>query len=420
MNTTDETAGDIIATEPEPTGTDSTPKVPAVTRPFRSKDQVAALIPEIETMEAMWMLANKLAKSGALPKSLVQGKNSNQLVADVFAVMMHGAAVGFAPMQAIQQIGVINGKTTIYGAGIPALLYQHPEFEWIKERMPSEIDENHPAECTLKRKGHAPRTYTFSFEDAKKAGLLKKSGVWQTEPELMMMYKARNRNANAYCADMLMGLYPHEEALDIPNGNIKDVTPSHEQLPPPADNTGKTDLDTPAQTDTERDQQSAGDNHNNGARRITENQLRAIQTIYEECKQFEEPPEWPVMLKRYFKRDIAHPEELDYEDAKLMLDENWYFKKHRRRAELRVRTQEHAAEVHSKVRDYCAVEDIDPPPDDLTEFVVQACRNSGLDNGDSIAEQMQKAGRIGKCSTPLLKEIQKVLDITDLAVQPQQ
>ena len=92
--------------------------------------------------EAMQM-ADMLAKSQMVPKCY-QNKPQDTLVA-----MMMGSELGLNPIQALQNIAVINGKPSIYGDAMLALVQNHPAFGGIKETY----DENAMvATCTVWRK----------------------------------------------------------------------------------------------------------------------------------------------------------------------------------------------------------------------------------------------------------------------------
>ncbi len=179
----------------------------AHTRTLAPRDRVASLIPDTDVLTAAYRMAGKLADAGCVPKQL-RGKQ-----ADVFAVIMHGAACGLQPLQSVQQIAIINGKTSIYGDGIPALLFQHPDLETFVELSPDEITTH--GECTIKRKGHAPVVRRFSVDDAKKAHLWGKDGPWSNYPERMLQMRARAWAARDAMPDALMGLYCYEEAVDL-------------------------------------------------------------------------------------------------------------------------------------------------------------------------------------------------------------
>ncbi|MBY5943096.1 MULTISPECIES: recombinase RecT [unclassified Halomonas] len=175
----------------------------AITRP---KGGGFALQPN-SMSEAMEM-AQMLASSQMVPQAYQQ-KPQDTLVA-----MMMGSELGLNPIQALQNIAVINGKPAIYGDALLALVQSHPAFGGHEESFD---DASMAATCTVWRKGDAkPHTVTFSQADAERAKLWGKAGPWQTYPKRMLMWRARGYALRDKFADALGGLITVEEAQDIP------------------------------------------------------------------------------------------------------------------------------------------------------------------------------------------------------------
>jgi hypothetical protein len=168
-----------------------------------------------------------IANSDFAPKDY-RGKPGNVIV----AVQM-GAALGLQPLQALQNIAVINGRPSVWGDALLAICQSRPDFEDITELVDGEGDER-VAICTIRRRGRSPIVRQFSVADAKKAGLWGKQGPWQNYPERMLQMRARGFALRDAYADALLGLITTEEAQDIPNerhmGEAKVVTP---QAAPP-------------------------------------------------------------------------------------------------------------------------------------------------------------------------------------------
>jgi hypothetical protein len=125
---------------------------------------------------------------------------------------MHGAEIGLPPMQAIQRIAVVNGRPTIWGDAIPALLLSRGF------KLNEFIDgtgEKRKAVCELTRPDGADLTRWFSVDDAKQAGLWGKIGPWKQYPDRMLQMRARGYAARDGAADVLAGLYISEEVQDI-------------------------------------------------------------------------------------------------------------------------------------------------------------------------------------------------------------
>jgi hypothetical protein len=154
--------------------------------------------------------ATMLAQSSFCPSSM---KNRP---GDIIAAIQMGAEVGLAPIQALQNVCVINGKPSIYGDAMIALCLAHPSVEDVVE---SYDEKTMTAVCSVvRRRGDKTRTVTqsFSIEDAKKAKLDKKSGPWTDYPKRMIQMRARSWALRDACSDILKGLIAREEAEDIP------------------------------------------------------------------------------------------------------------------------------------------------------------------------------------------------------------
>lgn len=161
--------------------------------------------------EAM-QIADILASSDIVPKDY-QRKPGNILVA-----MQWGAEIGLQPLQAMQNIAVINGRPSIWGDAMLALVRGSGLLEFIREEL---SDDEKEAICTVKRKGEEATISKFSMEDAKRAGLSTKQGPWSQYPKRMMKLRARSYALRDVFPDVLKGMAIAEEEQD----KEIDVTP---------------------------------------------------------------------------------------------------------------------------------------------------------------------------------------------------
>lgn len=170
----------------------------------------------LNSLQEVSKYAEILAKSSMVPKDY-QGKPGNVLVA-----IQMGAEIGLKPIRALQNIAVINGRPSVYGDALIALVQNNLLCEYVHEEFD---DESMTAICKVKRKGDSEYVLRFSQEDAKKAGLLGKSGPWSQYPKRMLQMRARGFALRDKFADVLGGLIAVEEARDYPT----DVTPTREK-----------------------------------------------------------------------------------------------------------------------------------------------------------------------------------------------
>jgi len=152
-----------------------------------------------------------LSNSNMVPKAY-QGKPQ-----DILVCVQWGMEMGLAPMQALQNIAVINGKPSVYGDAMMALVQASSVCEDIEERMEGEGTPNPQAVCVAYRKGRKPVIATFSVEDAKRAGLWGKQGPWTAYPKRMLQMRARGFALRDAFPDVLKGLISAEEAQDYPD-----------------------------------------------------------------------------------------------------------------------------------------------------------------------------------------------------------
>jgi hypothetical protein len=178
--------------------------------------QNSGLVPS-NINEAM-QLAEILSKSTLVPKQFVGNPS------DTFVAMQWGFEIGLSPMQALQNIAVINGRPSLWGDAMLALVQSHPEYDGHKEYVKDDV-----AYCEVKRKGCDLHVSTFSKEQAILAGLwggITKSGkatAWKSYPERMLQMRARGFALRDQFADALKGLISTEEARDYPTKNNKVV-----------------------------------------------------------------------------------------------------------------------------------------------------------------------------------------------------
>jgi len=163
------------------------------------------------TLTEAIQFSDMLANSSMVPKAY-QGKPQ-----DILVCVQWGYEMGLAPMQALQNIAVINGKPSVYGDAAMALVQASSVCEDVEEYFEGEGTPNPVAVCVAKRKGRKPVTAKFSVEDAKRAGLWGKQGPWQAYPKRMMQMRARGFALRDAFPDVLKGLITAEEAQDYPS-----------------------------------------------------------------------------------------------------------------------------------------------------------------------------------------------------------
>jgi hypothetical protein len=159
-----------------------------------------------QSIDEALRMAEIMAKASIVPKDY-QGNPGNILVA-----IQWGAEIGLPPLQAMQNLAVINGRPALWGDAVIALVRGSGLLDSIQEEIFNDV-----CTCTVKRRGEPPTTRAFSVEDAKRAGLYGKQGPWQQYPKRMLQMRARAWALRDVFPDVLRGVHIAEEAQDMPN-----------------------------------------------------------------------------------------------------------------------------------------------------------------------------------------------------------
>lgn len=176
-----------------------------------------------------YQLITSLAKVAA--DSGYCGKNDKQAA----FIMIKGYELGISPMQALDGIQVIQGKTTVSPQLMLALINRSGELEDMN------IDSK-PTICTvtMKRRNRSPHTEVFSMENAKSMGLAGKDN-WNKQPATMLKWRAVAACARIVFPDVIQGMYTPEEmgavVIEDSAGDVQiiegETSPAVESLPAP-------------------------------------------------------------------------------------------------------------------------------------------------------------------------------------------
>jgi len=166
--------------------------------------------------------AKLIAESSFCPKGF-KGKPG-----DILLAIQMGSELGLKPLQALQNISVVNERPAVWGDALLGIIKSHPQCEDVIEDL-DETTPNWIATCIVKRAGKSPVKISFPVEDAKRAGLWGKSGSWTNYPKLMLKYRARGFACRDAFPDALRGIITVEEAQDMTvertTVDITDITP---------------------------------------------------------------------------------------------------------------------------------------------------------------------------------------------------
>lgn len=195
----------------------STQTQPQAKPPIKAGGALAAMVPQ--DLDQAFRLSQALAGAGDMVPKAYQGQPQM-----IMAAIARGMEVGLPPMQALSSIAVINGRATLWGDALVALVQKaghHIDVSYEGE------GESLRAVATLTR-GDSKRQVvrTFSMTDAKRAGLLGKQGPWMQYTSRMLGHRARAWAIRDGAADALMGMDVTEEVQDYGPEAARDITPS--------------------------------------------------------------------------------------------------------------------------------------------------------------------------------------------------
>ena len=159
-------------------------------------------------LDQAFRMAQILVSSGLTPRGVDTPQKA-------FLIMAQGRELGLSTMQALGNIYVVEGKVSLRSDLMAAMVLKSSVCEYLR------VVEMTPERATYvaKRKGGAEFRFSFSWEDATKAGLTGRA-TYKANPADMLRHRALSKCVRAVFPDVVAGLYSRDEAEDI-----VDVTP---------------------------------------------------------------------------------------------------------------------------------------------------------------------------------------------------
>jgi len=154
-------------------------------------------------LDQAFRMAQILVSSGLTPRGVDTPQKA-------FLIMAQGRELGLSTMQSLGNIYVVEGKVSLSSDLMAAMVLKSPVCEYLRcAEMTSER-----ATYLAKRKGGAEFRYSFSWEDAVKAGLTNRPN-YKANPADMLRHRALSKCVRAVFPDVVAGLYSRDEAEDI-------------------------------------------------------------------------------------------------------------------------------------------------------------------------------------------------------------
>jgi len=157
--------------------------------------------------------------------------------AEAVVKILAGRELGLAPIESMNNIYIVNGRTTVMTAIIASLIKKSKQYDY-------KIDVLTDTECTItffsgkeKELKEAGKS-SFTIKDAAKAGIVNKD-VWKNYPRNMLFARALSNGARWYCPNVFCGYTP-EEIESIPQGQESTVVLEFDESGDPKDKSLKT------------------------------------------------------------------------------------------------------------------------------------------------------------------------------------
>ena len=169
------------------------------------KEVVVLSDKEIAPMLAEPMQLGEVFMASGMFKDVV---SQAQTVVKILA----GRELGLAPIEAMSNLYIVNGKVALQAKAIGALIKKNAKYDFKVEKLDD-------TECTIAfyqieggNKVELGKS-TFTIKDAAKAGIVNKD-VWKNYPRNLLYARALTNGARWYAADAFCG-YTVEEVEDL-------------------------------------------------------------------------------------------------------------------------------------------------------------------------------------------------------------
>ena len=154
-------------------------------------------------LDQAFRMAQILVSSGLTPRGVDTPQKA-------FLIMAQGRELGLSTMQALGNIYVVEGKVSLSSDLMAAMVLKSNVCEYLR------VVEMTPERATYaaKRKGGNEFRFSFSWDDATKAGLTGRA-TYKANPADMLRHRALSKCVRAVFPDVVAGLYSRDEAEDI-------------------------------------------------------------------------------------------------------------------------------------------------------------------------------------------------------------
>ncbi len=133
---------------------------------------------------------------------------------EAMARMLAGRELGLSAMTSLMSVYIVEGMPSLSAKLKQSLCLRRPD---ICEEFRLVESDNEKATFRVKRRGQSLLDFTYTIEDAKKAGHIKPDkpkSAWMANPRRMLEARAKGHAADVVFPDLLNGLATREEMED--------------------------------------------------------------------------------------------------------------------------------------------------------------------------------------------------------------
>lgn len=154
-----------------------------------------------------------------LSKTITESKMfGNQTKQQVLVLLMMAQADGIHPMKAMQKYHIIKGRPSMRSDSMLAEYQSRGgKINWISTGKSGD-----KAEAEFTYNGQKA-TYSFSIQDAKKAGIY--ANTWTKYPDAMLRARVISNGVRMICPEAVMGIYTPEEVESFTPSKPINITP---------------------------------------------------------------------------------------------------------------------------------------------------------------------------------------------------
>lgn len=169
--------------------------------PAETKKKFENLQVQLHTLEMCRQLGQHYACTEMVPKQYRQKPE------DAAVAIQWGMEIGLQPLQALQNVAVVNGNATLWGDALVALVKQSGQCEYLSTTWD---EQSQTATVKTKRKGEpTEEVRSYSMADAQQAGLAGRQ-TYQQHGRRMIQARARSHVLRDVYADLLKGFQIRE------------------------------------------------------------------------------------------------------------------------------------------------------------------------------------------------------------------